>query len=194
MKSILISIRKEYNDKIIEGAKHWEGRKKIPKELKRIANIGKLLKPIIFYVYEPLTGGGCGKVRYKFKSYNAVHFKPQYTTEYEWSRIANVLCVANKWAKEYYNGDDGYLIRIENPEVFDKPKELSEFYKPCIDEYKYCQCCKFGNTILSASEEEYAMYHGGCYENFDTICLNRLKRPPQSWCYVEDLGEKNEKY
>ena len=33
----------------------------------------------------------------------------------------------------------------------------------------------------------YAMYHGGYYDTFDTVCTNRVTRPPQSWCYVEEL-------
>lgn len=89
--------------------------------------------------------------------------------------------------KEYLGKNIGYAWHISDLKIYDKPKELGEFRKPCVDEYQYCQGCRYGSVILPPDEEEYALYHGGHYENFDTVCRNYVTRPPQSWCYVEQL-------
>ena len=59
--------------------------------------------------------------------------------------------------------------------LYDKPKELSEFRKPC-DYDLGCKCCSmyFPGTIYA-----------------EPYCKNgnlEIKRPPQSWCYVEEVG------
>lgn len=77
---------------------------------------------------------------------------------------------------------------ISDLKIYDKPKDLREFNKPCIDKYQYCQMCRYGSVVIPPDEEEYALYHGGFYDNFDTVCHNNVTRPPQSWCYVEELG------
>lgn len=57
---------------------------------------------------------------------------------------------------EYAGDKEIYGWHISDLKIYDKPKELGEFYK--------------GGAF---SEEEKRIY---------------LKRPPQSWCYVEELG------
>lgn len=59
---------------------------------------------------------------------------------------------------------------ISNLKIYDKPKELDEFYKqgtPTFEEY-------LSNT-----------YSNGNYEAL--LRANRIPRPPQSWCYVEEI-------
>lgn len=64
-----------------------------------------------------------------------------------------------------------YGLHISNLKIYDKPKELREFFKPCPTKEKGdcfdCDCL---------ADNDY----GG-------ICTNNLTRPPQSWCYVEEL-------
>ena len=71
---------------------------------------------------------------------------------------------------EYGKGKTLYGWRISNLKIYDEPKELSDFYKPCPTEQK-------GNCY-------------GCYyladRDYGGICANNLTRPPQSWCYVEE--------
>ena len=64
-----------------------------------------------------------------------------------------------------YIGDDNYHFfawHISNLEIFDTPKELSEF--EYLDKK---HTLKWKNKIVGVSKEYF-------------------KRPPQSWCYVED--------
>ena len=65
----------------------------------------------------------------------------------------------------------GFAWHISDLKIYDKPKELSEFYKPCPTKEKGdCLSC----NCLADND------YGG-------ICTNNLTRPPQSWCYVEEL-------
>ena len=68
----------------------------------------------------------------------------------------------------------GYGWHISNLIIYDKPKELSEFRKPC-DYDLGCKCCSmyFPGTMFA-----------------EPYCKNgnlEITRPPQSWCYVEEV-------
>jgi predicted transcriptional regulator len=65
----------------------------------------------------------------------------------------------------YLGHCQGYGWHISDLKIYDKPKELSEFSRPfenCIDKV----CDEFGCAFCE---------NGG-----------HIKRPPQSWCYVEE--------
>lgn len=88
--------------------------------------------------------------------------------EYDlWDYIAGKAVKANQMY-------DGYLWHISDLKIYDKPRELSEFCIPCKVS---CENCK--NPLY---------FECWCEEKGEKI----VTRPPQSWCYVEDLGEKNE--
>lgn len=70
----------------------------------------------------------------------------------------------------------GWLI--SNLVIYDTPKELRTFNHPCIHE-PYCVDCKY-----SLNEARF------CYDE-SVGCDRHLRRPPQSWCYVEELGGEN---
>lgn len=59
-----------------------------------------------------------------------------------------------------------YAWHISDLKIYDKPKDLKEFKKPC-DRFLDCITCKrlVRNDFLS--------------------CDNIITKPPQSWCYVE---------
>ena len=86
-------------------------------------------------------------------------------TEYDlWDYIAGKAVKANQMY-------DGYLWHISDLKIYDKPRELSEFRKPCD---RFLDCC----TCRRLVHNEYMS------------CDNKITRPPLSWCYVEDLGEE----
>lgn len=79
--------------------------------------------------------------------------------------------------------NDGYAWHIDDLKIYDEPKELSEFRKdldcddyPC-NKNKYCEHCYF----------DWSEGCSACAIDFDgEHCIYKtLKRPPQSWCYVE---------
>ncbi len=83
--------------------------------------------------------------------------------------------------KQSFNNFYGW--HISDLVIYDKPRELGELRKLCIDKYEYCDGCKYGHIQYPAWVETSEDLDGVCY---DTFCLNRLTRPPQSWCYVEE--------
>jgi len=60
-----------------------------------------------------------------------------------------------------------YGLHISDLKIYDKPKELSEFRKPCKINLPMCDRCEY-----------YSTWNGRC-EN--------ITRAPQGWCYVEEL-------
>lgn len=74
----------------------------------------------------------------------------------------------------------GYGWHISDLVIYDRPKELSHFTKSC--DRKTCEGCEY----LDIAEI-------GAYEHTKTLktCLNRVTRPPQSWCYVEETHNAN---
>ena len=72
--------------------------------------------------------------------------------------VLSETCLSEIELDNYLNGNYGYGWHISALQIYDKPRELSEFHKP-------------------------VMPLGLRYE--DDI----IKRPPQSWSYVEELEE-----
>lgn len=199
MKAVLISIQPKWCELIASGKKTIEVRKTYP----------KIERPFKCYIYctekALLTKSHCDghiyvapKKKYKKALENAgnITLSGKVIGEFVCRGIMrpnnNLILMAKgsllteKELFEYSNGKELFGWRISDLKIYDKPKELSEFRKPCVDKYEYCQGCQYGHIILQPDEEEYALYHGGYYDTFETICLNGVTRPPQSWCYVEE--------
>jgi predicted transcriptional regulator len=78
-------------------------------------------------------------------------------------------CLNWKEMNDYANGKETlYGWHISNLVIYDEPKDLGEFRKPC-NSNKTCGFCDRHNP-------------------FTHLCRNEVTRPPQSWCYVEELG------
>lgn len=77
-------------------------------------------------------------------------------------------CLTWKELQEYGKSKPLYGWHIRNLKIYDKPKELSEFFYAC-NQPKGTDC-------------------SNCVDNGKNHCKT-ITRPPQSWCYVESLGE-----
>lgn len=84
--------------------------------------------------------------------------------------VARQSCLILKDMHEYLKAAKGYGWHISDLVIYDEPKELGEFRRVCVNDL-YCESC--------------AMYwkNGGNCGNESL----RLKRAPQSWCYVDGL-------
>lgn len=89
-------------------------------------------------------------------------------------------CISREKLIEYSNGKELFGWHISDLQIYDKPKELSEFNRICP--YKKpdgtrmnvpCPCDKY---TWAHDEEKGVSY-----------CTRRVTRPPQSWLYVEEL-------
>ena len=65
----------------------------------------------------------------------------------------------------------GYGWHILDLKIYDKPRELGEFRKPCAS--------------CGLAYSKYLARYMGCWDN----CRKHITRPPQSWCYVEEAWE-----
>lgn len=191
-KAVLISIRPKWCEKIVNGEKTVEVRKTRP----------KMEPPFRCYIY-------CTLPKYPHEDYiTTEHPLPQYygggkvIGEFVCDRIDRLArvgfdgsgepakycicnsdmsvwpvdgiceeaCLTQEELEKYLGGYEGYGLHISGLKVYDTPKELSEFRKACAHDW-YCDSC--------------AMYR----ENNGT-CGNEsllLRRPPQSWCYVQEV-------
>ena len=80
---------------------------------------------------------------------------------------------------ENWTFENGYAWHIDNLNIYDKPKELSEFtLRECEKSECACENCKH----LEVINTPYA---------YETNCVKprKLTKAPQSWCYVEELEE-----
>lgn len=106
-----------------------------------------------------------GKVIFKFRCYKVEEIicRPicgeweSYTKTLGYSEISQASCLKNKEIVHYLKGKNGTAIHINDLEIFDKPKELSEFYKG--GDWG-CDKAYYGDEAV-------------------------LTKAPQSWCYVE---------
>lgn len=80
--------------------------------------------------------------------------------------ILEKSCLTYYELHRYAYHDNLYGWHISSLKIYDKPKELRDFYKPCTPECNYIEEC------------------GGTNE---THCLFSITRAPQSWMYVEEL-------
>ncbi len=168
MKSVLISIQRPHTDNIKALIKKIEVRKNKPNQE----------TPFLCFIYETKTKGGCGKVIGEFICNKVEVFS---VGSLRCDDIEKLACLSyTEMINYFYKPEEldgktakfGYGWHISDLKIYDKPKELREFKRwnrteenaPCAHTkwlYSDCKDCKACN----------------------------LTRPPQSWCYVESLGE-----
>ena len=192
-KAVMLSIRPKWVVKIANGKKTIEVRKTRP----------KLDTPFKCYIYCTLSkyphedfiatnypmpqfyGGGkvigeftCDRIYEIRKRGIPENFDYCYLSLNEWGnddieteiRAISASCVSKEELNAY--GAKAPLLygwHISDLLIYDQPRELSEFQRACPNSW-YCESC--------------AMYR----ENNGT-CGNeslQIRRPPQSWCYVEE--------
>ena len=107
----------------------------------------------------------------EFEEYGKGYSKNTYHHEYG-SVLRRDSCLTNDEIFNYLNKDKnvmcgkvGYAWNIDNLVIFDRPKELSKFYKRTIHS---CEKCK---------------YKSEAYCHFK--CLKRLTKAPQNYMFIE---------
>lgn len=76
-------------------------------------------------------------------------------------------CLTQEEKQAYGKGKPLYGWHISQLKIYDKPKKLNEFAPFCKYKGDFCEQCS-----------DYVEAFGGCCKT--------LKRPPQSWCYVQE--------
>jgi len=125
-----------------------------------------------------------GKVIFKFRCYKVEEIKLPYTKfnstewvgceeERKWQtptmnedKLLELSCLEELELYGYLNGKPSTAIHISDLEVFDKPKELSEFY----------HYVKYNKEMATLNNQDW------------DFC--KLTKAPQSWCYIEGKSSK----
>lgn len=170
-KAVLISIRPKWVEKILTGEKTLEVRRNRP----------NMEPPFKCFIY-CTNNGGClanrdaclnGKVAAEFvcDTFLPIQFECNDPAALGAGIEVPGTCLTDRKILEYLgNGKRGFAWHISNLKIYDTPKSLSKFRRICD---KGCRC------------EGCARYWGnGGNCGIDSL---RIKRPPQSWCYVEEL-------
>ena len=179
-KAVMLSIRPKWVEKIANGEKTIEVRKTRP----------KLQTPFKCYIY-------CTLPKYPHEDFILTDYpKPQFygggkvIGEFTCERIAvieydgdNLWCTTNAAFSPAtclsqaeiiaYIGDKGrcYGWHISDLRIYDTPRDLGEFKPVCRVDAGCCACLHYDYAKMDCGEKV-------------------ISRPPQSWCYVEDVQAK----
>lgn len=84
--------------------------------------------------------------------------------------IREAACLPREELETYLGGHEGYGLHISQMKLYAAPKDLSEFRKACAHDWCCDSCAMHGENNGTCGNESL-----------------RLKRPPQSWCYVQEV-------
>lgn len=203
MKAVMLAVQPKWVEKIANGQKTIEVRKTAPKQVPFKAYIYCTKNHRAHALHLYITDG-TGRQKFDITElwrsgkkvvevnphlpayrYNSYLAEGKVIGEFvcdsaEWMsmRDCDKACMTLKEAVDYSKGKKLYAWHISDLKIYDKPKELSEFYT--IDESgsDCCIACVYHETPLE--------------EMPCRTCTGErryLYRPPQSWQYVEELQE-----
>lgn len=181
MKAVLISIRPKWCQKIISGEKTIEVHKTRP----------KMETPFKGYIYCSQGSdvrrlrGSWGKVIGEFTCDAITRVNLCGFWDDSGKQLDNRLketCLTSKEFCDYLGEKVGYGWHISDLVIYDEPKILGEFSPVCRykNDDKSCP-----SRRVACSYQEYDYNPDGSINLVE--CGRMLERPPQSWCYVEEL-------
>lgn len=230
MKAVLLSVRPEWCEKILNRQKTLEIRKTRP----------KLETPFKIYIYctKSVRRVSCGGSMCYYEDDLAILAEPWRPAKYgnpygslgdgeyllNGQVIAEFICdfIYNDYGhcngqevldsdlpgtamtfeqyNSYCNGKVGYGWHISDLKIYDKPKELFDFYRPGAESLEelgdderlcnYCEATNCGELKCYSTPNGYTSCEGDWCDDAYQEYLDQnfmLRRPPQSWCYVEEL-------
>ena len=213
MKSVMISINPKHCELIASGKKTVEIRKtkpkiEIPFKCYIYCTSVKNLSLREYVKIHSKTGGGVdnwsGKVIGEFVCDKIDYFS---FSESEWAysvapagskmpmHETNALkimeeqgCLLLDDINAYFGDEDytAYFWHISNLVIYDKPKELFEFYNLCDESLTDKETSKCKQCIYHKSKNQMSLAN-----EQNCVCdgAKPLTRPPRSWCYVESVIE-----
>ena len=204
MKAVLMSIQPKWCELIASGKKTIEIRRNIPKldaPFKvyiycTLAGSNEFFKDVLHGDVAAWNRGNWGIRKgnvigeftcSQISTYDyAEMYKPPYWEEslgeqyYITSGELECSCLSYEELTEYGQGKKLYGLHIIDLKIYDQPKSLIEFERPCkcVGEYEgetYCDCLNCDD----AGDSDHGII----------ACDRKMKAPPQSWCYVEDKSD-----
>lgn len=176
MKSILLSIKPKYVELIASGQKTIEVRKTAPQEVPFKCYIYETQGQYVKFTHGAHTkyGYGRGKVIGEFICDKVDEYHYDYCDGVD---IDDDTILETSIDREdiniYAKGKTLYGWHISDLKIYDKPRELSEFSRPC----------SYSGLCFSCKRTSFK-------KDGNLLCNTKITRPPQSWMHVEDLGEE----
>lgn len=207
MKSVLISNRPKWCEKICHEIGTDKNGKPIyekPIEVRKTKpSIPTPFKVFIYETYDKKYDGigicwgkgksfehGCKKIIGEFVCDRVTEL--DYV--YYWNNGYEIAtCMTYREVANYGKGKTLYGWHISQLKIYDKPKALWQFYKcgaksfeELCDTGGICEYCQYPSHGLYLCEGRFCdeQYEAYLDKNFT------LTRPPQSWCYVQELEER----
>lgn len=186
MKSVLISIRPEWVEKILKGEKTIEVRKSRPKietpfkcyiyctkaKSQWLSNYEGAYENStgeIVYAQQHIIGEFlCDKVYNLVNAFGGIMFADENLNQLEPQLFRDMSCLTDEQTEEYLGNKDGYGWHISDLKIYDKTKELSKFKISCNRKNLCYSCNRFTGKPWD-------------------ICNNTITCPPKSWCYVDEV-------
>lgn len=191
MRAVMLAMQPKWCEKIANEEKTIEVRKTAPKQIPFKVYIYCTNTPQLHHLYDLRhVNGGTGKIRLgcvqhnKYSLVAAGWLNGKVIGEFvcdsaDWMSIRDCdkACMTLKDAIDYGKGKKLYAWHISELKIYDEPKELHEFKIEC--------------PKTSAKRDDCAICPFEYYEPGTRVpsCDAYLKRPPQSWQYVEELEE-----
>lgn len=98
--------------------------------------------------------------------------------------LLEAACMSKEAAEKYLKGRDGCGWHISDLKIYDKPLPLSNFIPNCRHLEVEAGCRAYREHGWSCPDQRYDLNPDGSVNM--AICQRSVKRPPQSWCYVEE--------
>lgn len=141
MKSVLISIKPKYCELIVNGEKTIEVRKSRPKietpfkcyiymsqgDLKYLGSYSEWIYKNRMKVIGEFT---CDNVYNLVNAFGGIIFADENLNQLEPQLFRDMSCLTDEKTADYLGNKDGYGWHISDLKIYDKPKELSEFFTP----------------------------------------------------------------
>ena len=201
-KAVMLSVRPKWCEKIVNGEKTIEVRKTRPKlhtpfkcyiyctNIRPFLVWGDVFRGDWFTEFTRISGYSRAEADKIWDVFNG-HIAGEFTCEniYEidptktiGAGFAEDSCVSSRDIHEYLGGQTGYGWHISNLKIYDTPKALGEFSPVCRykNDDKSCQ-----SRRVACSYQKYDYNPDGSINLVE--CGRTLERPPQSWCYVEEV-------
>lgn len=188
-KAILMSLRPEYWELIRKGIKTIELRKRVP----------SIQPPYTVYLY--VTSRSVfsedkllGKTYYHGSFYGKVMGEFICDQVFDYVRLGTCRSdirytisddhlaatgLSYEKLEAYGDGKPLHGLNISDLKIYDEPKELRDF---CYPPETYCEKGLCSGCPYDQAPNEYNEY------SYDCEWHRPIKRPPQSWCYVEELS------
>ena len=118
---VLLSIKPEYADKILDGKKHYEFRKALK---------APDVTTVVIYATMPV-----GKVVGEFEIDQFISKPPREL----WSLTAEFSGITKRFFNEYFRGrDTAHAIKVRQPRRYAEPLELSEVVRGGVPPQSFC--------------------------------------------------------